>query len=120
MATVLGTVDPGRMILVVIESPFAGPTEEGRRIFREYLRRAALDSMSRGEAPFASHAMYTLWLDDDDPAARALGIEAGLAWGRKADLVAVYTDHGISRGMRLGIERAEAEGRPVVYREIGR
>jgi hypothetical protein len=47
------------------------------------------------------------------PAARHLGIEAGLAWGRVADLTAVYTDLGISPGMKEGIVRAQKEGRAI-------
>jgi hypothetical protein len=107
-------------LLVVIESPFAGRDAVERAAFRNYLRRCALDSLGRGEAPYASHAMLTQWLDDDVPEQRAQGIEAGLAWGARADLVAVYTDHGVSRGMQLGIDRAVNRGTPVVYREIGK
>jgi hypothetical protein len=62
--------------------------------------------------------LYTQVLDDTMPAARHLGIEAGLAWGQAADLTAVYTDLGISPGMRQGIERAKAEERKIVYRAI--
>lgn len=107
------------MILVVIESPFAADLLRSRECHWRYLRRCLVDSLRRGEAPYASHALFPHVLDDDDTRERALGIEAGLLWGARADLVAVYTDHGISRGMRHGILRHEAEGRRVVYREIG-
>ena len=101
---------------VLIESPFAGDVERNVR----YLRAALRDCLMRGEAPFASHGLYTLpgVLDDTDPLERELGIEAGLTWGQAADLTAVYTDLGISEGMRRGIRRAFEEGRPVAYRSL--
>lgn len=41
---------------VIIESPYAGNVEANAT----YLRRCLRDSLLRGEAPFASHAIYTL------------------------------------------------------------
>lgn len=52
------------------------------------------------------------------PEERALGIDAGLAWAAHCDLVAVYTDLGISPGMRHGIDAHTARGTPIVYRSI--
>lgn len=100
--------------LVVIESPFAGDWEQNLA----YARRAMADSLARGEAPFASHLLYTQpgVLDDNNPDERRQGIEAGLAWGECADLTAVYCDLGMSPGMREGINRAEVHGRRVEYR----
>ena len=101
---------------VLIESPYAGDVEHNLR----YLRAAMADCLRRGEAPYASHALYTQpgVLDDTVPAERALGIEAGLIWGRQADVTVVYTDLGISDGMKIGIERAYREGRPVTHRSL--
>lgn len=107
------------MLLVVIESPFAASAVSSRDDHWRYLKRCLLDSLRRGEAPYASHALFPHVLDDDTPEERKLGIEAGLRWGSRAELVAVYTDHGISEGMKIGIDRHEIEGRPVVYRSIG-
>jgi hypothetical protein len=103
---------------VILESPFASPTIWGRWLNWRYARRCMRDSLLRGEAPMVSHLLYTQALDDRDPKERKIGIEAGLAWGDEADATAVYTDRGISRGMRLGIERAHAEKRPVSYRSL--
>jgi hypothetical protein len=104
------------MKLVVVESPYAGDVERNLR----YARAALADCLRRGEAPFASHLLYTQpgVLDDDVPGERTLGIEAGLAWGERADLVAVYVDLGWSTGMHLGMKRAYEQGRPVVERTI--
>jgi len=104
------------MRLVILESPFAG--DVARNI--EYARRCVRDSLARGEAPIASHLLYTQpgILNDDDPAERQWGIDAGLAWLRVAEASVVYTDLGISRGMEYGIAAAKAAGIPVEYRRL--
>ena len=104
------------MKLVAIESPFAGDIEKNL----EYARAAMADSLHRGEAPLASHLLYTQpgILDDSIPEERMLGIHAGFAWNSHADLVAVYTDRGTSNGMKYGIEAANKNGTPIEYRTI--
>lgn len=103
---------------VILESPYAGEVE----LNVSYARACVRDCLLRGEAPIASHLLFTQpgILRDEVPEERALGIEAGLAWGVEAEATVVYTDLGISRGMRYGIERAEKEGRPVEYRLIAK
>lgn len=102
---------------VIIESPYAG--DIGANV--EYARRCLRDSLSRGEAPVASHLLYTQpgVLRDEVEAERWWGIEAGLVWMRSAEASIVYTDRGISAGMRHGIAAAEQAGIPVEYRSIG-
>jgi len=85
-----------------------------------YARECLLDSLRRGEAPLASHLLYTQVLDDEVPEDRSLGMSAGFAWNRHAELVAVYADLGVSRGMRTGISIAETHGIPVEHREARR
>ena len=99
---------------VILESPYAGDVKRNVA----YARRAMLDSLQRGEAPMASHLLYPQVLDDADADQRALGIEAGLAWGSAAIMTVVYADLGISRGMQLGIERALISRRQVVIRSL--
>ena len=105
------------MRLVVIESPFAGDVERNLR----YVRACMADCFRRGEAGFASHALYTQpgVLDDTIPDERKLGMEAGFAWGEVAHLTAVYEDLGVSPGMAAGVARAHFAGRPVVWRSLG-
>ena len=100
--------------LVVIESPLSGDQEKNMA----YAREALLDSLRLNEAPLASHLLYTQVLDDEVPEDRALGMSAGFAWNRHAELVAVYADLGVSRGMHTGISIAETRGIPVEYRRI--
>lgn len=104
------------MRLVIIESPYAGDVEANVT----YARACVRDSLLRGEAPIASHLLYTQpgILRDDVPDERAWGINAGLAWRKVAELSAVYTDMGISSGMRYGIEAAGKAGVTVEYRRI--
>ena len=107
------------MRLVIVESPFSAATPERAEVYRLYLQAAMMDSLSRGEAPFASHLLYTQVLDDAVPAERALGIRAGLAWGTRAEATVVYRDFGLSRGMLQGMASAHGHGRPIEFRELG-
>lgn len=98
----------------MLESPFAGDTtpERRERVIarnRRYLQRCIRDCLDRGESPIASHQMLTDVCRDEVPELRELGIQAGFAWRRVADATVIYTDHGISSGMRLGIEDAVRE-----------
>ena len=102
---------------VILESPFAGDVVGNVA----YARRAIADSLSRGEAPLASHLLYTQpgVLDDTIPGERRLGINAGLSWYDFAKAAVVYVDRGISSGMEQGIDLARALGVDVEYRTIG-
>jgi hypothetical protein len=104
------------MRLVILESPFAG--DEQANI--DYARLCVRDSLMRGEAPIASHLLYTqpTILDDSVPEERQHGIDAGLSWRAVANGSVVYTDRGITSGMEYGIAAAKEAGRPVEYRTI--
>ena len=104
------------MKLVVLESPYAGDIEKNTQYARECVR----DSLQRGEAPIASHLLYTQpsVLREDMPEERAWGIKAGLCWASKADLMAVYIDNGISMGMQSAINHARAIGLEVEMRQL--
>ena len=103
---------------IVIESPYAGDIERNEA----YARRAMKHALSKHEAPFLSHMLYTQpgVLNDLDPRERALGITAGFAWGCHADLIAVYCDYGISNGMLSGITNGIRCKTPIVFRMIGK
>lgn len=104
------------MRLVIIESPFAGDEEANV----EYGRRCVRDSLLRGEAPIASHLLYTQpgILRDGVPSERKRGIDAGLAWRAVAHASVVYTDKGISPGMQYGIDKARAAGLAIEFRAL--
>lgn len=100
---------------VIIESPYAGDVEANM----EYLQLCILDSIARGEAPMASHQMYTRALKDAEPAQRALGIICGFVWLTKAEMQVFYIDRGWSPGMRAAQIEGRRLGVPQKYREIG-
>jgi hypothetical protein len=106
---------------VIVESPYAGDIEKNLR----YVRACMADCLSRGEAPFASHALYTQpgVLRDEDPEERKLGIYAGFEWRAAADATVVYMDLGVSTGMRYGVDAADklAHKQPhaIEFRELG-
>jgi hypothetical protein len=101
---------------VILESPFAGDVERNTAYARHCLR----DCLERGDAPIASHLLFTQpgVLDDDKPAERKLGIDAGLAWLPVAQAMVVYADHGESPGMMAAISLAKRAGIPIERRSL--
>lgn len=102
------------MRTVVVESPLAGDYIRNT----VYAQLAVLDCLQRGEAPFASHLLYPIVLDDLDPDERKLGMRAGWYLGDRLEAVVLYTDLGVSRGMESGVARALKRGVPVEHRQI--
>lgn len=103
--------------IVVIESPFAG--DVGRNL--AYLRRAVLHSIGLGETPFASHGFYPLFLDDEKPEERALGISLGYNFYSCCRLVAFYIDYDWSPGMLQARVKLASDfpSRKITMRRIG-
>jgi len=106
--------DPMARPVVAIESPFGGAVEENTR----FARLCLLDSIHRGEAPFAGHLLYTQVLADANPTERELGIRSHLAHVQRSQRVAVYEDLGVSIGMDRAVELATELGIPVEHRRI--
>jgi hypothetical protein len=115
---------------IVIESPLGsrpdgtrcGQAEYERNV--EYLDACILDSLRRGEAPFASHGLYPGPLNDAKPDERKLGMEAGFviasALHAGADAPRVfYMDRGETPGMAQGRIQAERIGQKVLERRLG-
>jgi hypothetical protein len=117
----LEKIEKDQLLMVLVESPLASPEIEGLVRNKKFARACLRDCLARGEAPYASHLLYAQegLLNDDISEERALGIHAGLVWGKSATKTVVYTDLGISSGMERGIKRAKEEGREVEYRELG-
>jgi hypothetical protein len=105
---------------VVIESPYAGDVETNLR----YLRAAMRECLLKGEAPFASHAIYTQpgVLDDTKPDERSLGIKAGFviaeALARAGAPRLFFQDQGYSRGMHLGVNHAREIEQTMEFRRL--
>jgi hypothetical protein len=105
------------MRLVIIESPYAGDIERNVA----YARACMRDSLNRGEAPIASHLLYTQpgILRDEVPEERQWGIDAGLAWRRVAEAAVFYVDRNWSGGMLAARRIYREEGFPFEERELG-
>lgn len=130
------------MKFAIIESPL-GTKPDGSRCSpeefaknQEYVNACMLDSFRRGEYPFASHGIYPHCLKDALPEERKLGMEAGFAVAKAlynacqldpytltkmADccIAVVYTDRGITSGMKQGIEKHTDLGMKLEFRELG-
>ncbi len=106
------------MKTVIIESPYAGDIERNTL----YARRAMRDAIDHGEAPLASHLLYTQpeILDENNPAERKLGIECGYEWWTHAEKIIFYVDYGWSPGMQKAYERVLAGNRAHEIRTIGK
>ena len=101
---------------VIIESPYAGNVESNL----EYARKCIKHSLSLGEAPLASHLLYTQKgvLDDTVAEEREQGIQAGFAWANLAKKHVFYIDKGLSKGMEEALKYAIDSGHIVEFREI--
>lgn len=98
----------------IIESPY----RHGLKMNRRYAKLAMLDSILRGESPFASHLLYPHILNDDEPKQRKIGIHANFDWITKADKMAVYYDLGYSDGMKQGMAVASEIGLYMIDRKL--
>jgi hypothetical protein len=105
---------------VIVESPYGAPDAATIERNVSYARACVRDCLMRGEAPFASHLLYTQpgVLRDEVPEEREHGIEAGFSWRRFAVKTVVYTDLGISKGMEYGIRDARMIGCAVEHRTL--
>jgi hypothetical protein len=102
--------------LVVVESPYAGEVIANVG----YAKRCFRNCLDRGEAPYASHLLFTQEgiLDDEKAEERKLGIQAGLAWAAKAHATALYVDRGITPGMAYGVLSAYRLARIIEVRSL--
>lgn len=122
------SVDPVHMPLVVVESPYrpvgCRPTSMEWQIqldnHETYARACMKDCLDRGEAPIASHLLYTQpgVLSETVDAERLRGIEAGLQWSKVAEKTVIYIDEGISKGMAFAYLRAMHDCRTVEFRSL--
>jgi hypothetical protein len=101
---------------VILESPWADNILRNRN----YARRAVKDCLKRGEAPIASHLLFTQpgILDDTNAEERMLGINAGLAWSEVCEAAVFYADYGFSFGMQCALKAHSERGTPIEVRYL--
>ena len=97
-------------MITIIESPYAYGSPDELLLHHAYLRLVLRDSYLRGENPFASHAIYPIFLHEDIPRERDHGIMLGHELWEMADLVALYADLGESSGMAMARTKARMVG----------
>jgi len=110
------------MTPVILETPYAARSvERPTALHLRYLRACMRDCLLRGEAPFASHHLYTApgVLRDEMPEEREHGIQAGFAWRALSYKSVFYADLGWSSGMVQGREAAERIFHPCETRQLG-
>ncbi len=105
---------------VIIESPYAGKGPAAIDLNVLYVRAALNHCLHNGDAPFASHGIYTLpgVLDDQNPEERILGMRAGFSYIEVTEATLVYEDLGVSSGMIQGMENALKLGHSIERRRI--
>lgn len=98
------------MKFVYICSPLRGDIETNVRRAFGYCRFAA----KLGVLPFAPHAMFSGFLDDDIPEERQTGMALGLELLKRSDELWVFGEK-ISEGMDAEIKVAEELSIPIQY-----
>ncbi len=99
---------------VFIVSPYSGDVEANV----EYGKKCLIDSIKRGETPFAGHLFYTQVLDDADSEQRRRGMEMGRDWMESCAFVAVYVDRGMSKGMVSDVHFAMEGKMNITFRRL--
>ena len=100
--------------LCYVCSPYRGDVARNVKYAQELTGRA----VRRGLVPITPHLYITQALDDNDPAERALGMEAGLHLLEPCKYIMIGGRYGLSEGMRHEIERAHRLGKTFLY-ELG-
>ena len=119
-----------KKLKVVVETPYSGDIEKNV----EYLLRCMHDSyFNKNEAPIASHLLYTRLPKNEIKGesyqghvqdsnfsrhGRKHGIDCGFLWNQHADKIVVYTDNGITNGMKQGIKFALEYNIKLEYRKL--
>jgi hypothetical protein len=108
------------MIPVILESPYAARVATSVEDHERFARACMADCLQRGEAPLASHLLYTQpgVLNDTLPEEREKGIFAGYSWWSAAVKVVFYTDLGWSNGMLQANTRCAIQRKPYEERQL--
>lgn len=113
-------IENKRKDLVYICSPLSASTPEGiirnMNIARLYMKEMSEKYNCRAVAP---HAILPVFLDDNIPEERALGLKFGLDLLRICKKV-IVCGNIISNGMKKEIELAEKLGTEVIYNDISK
>lgn len=104
-------------MLVQVCTPLTDPDKDvvlNNVIFAKKVCRAVVDA---GHTPFAPHLLFTQFLNDDIPEERDAGIDMGLDFMARMDLVIFVLPpwrNAMSRGMRAEMQAAERLSKTVL------
>ena len=103
---------------VILESPYGAIDQRDIDANVAYAKRCMLDCLHRGEAPIASHLLWTQpgLLDDASPRERELGLRAGWAWYGSGAPGIFFCDRGASPGMLKAADLCGWMGVPIECR----
>ena len=91
------------MRITIVESPYTTPVADRLSCVR-YALWACFDCIAAGEAPFASHLLFTQMLPET-AGARAMGLQMRDRMATATGgLIAHYTDLGITPGMLRDVD----------------
>lgn len=105
--------------LVMIECPYGTEDPAKRELYERYAKMCLKDSLRRGEAPFAGQMFYAKLLNTHVAPEKDVGLVSHMSWIAVADIVAIYTDLGISPSMQIAINVATIKNRQMRFRSIG-
>ena len=101
--------------LINLESPYAGNIELNT-LYAQFCMHDSI--VNRDEAPFASHLLYTQpnVLRDEIPEERKMGIDAGRDFSYATKKTVLYSDLGMTDGMKYAADHAQVTNHPVEVR----
>lgn len=94
-------------------SPYRGNVFKRIRNKR-YARYLTKKAIKMGYAPITPHLYITQVLNENIPAERKQGLEAGLKLLRPCKYILIGRKYGISEGMKAEIEAAKAAGKKII------
>lgn len=81
---------------------------------RKYARYLTKWAIKMGYAPITPHLYITQVLNENIPAERKQGLEAGLKLLSPCKYILIGRKYGISEGMKAEIEEAKAAGKKII------
>lgn len=108
---------PRKCVLVL--TPFMSEAPAAAARLTKYANLAVRNSIKRHEAPVSSNLFYYSSLNIHTSIEKDVGLQSMLSWIPNCDILAVYSDYGITNAMELCIKMAKMKGAHVEYRNVG-
>lgn len=106
------------MIVAYICSPYRANDKKQRKQYDEYAKELTKIAIDSGIAPITPHMYLTHVLDDSNKEDRVAGLAAGISLLYKCDVLIFGDKYGVSEGMYGEVQKARAQGIPVVDFEL--